>query len=219
MYWSDDDETPVEPKSSVQEVVFVLQGKTLPNNALPAIAQSLSEQVNDWESFADVGLHLKLGGEEGNGWFRESNPDAVLYLSRRTKLILRAGPASLNAIQDLKDFFLDVDGHSVKLVHKHNKALLNSSTLYSHHVISDFEEELEFLAYAQQQLQDLDIKCKKLLCGKSREMVLAKKIVKTRSLMLNDLSKEDSLLLQAIGFGTEQKRGCGVFIPYKSISK
>ena len=218
MFWSDDEEIPIEPKSSVVDVIFLIQGKTLPNNALSAIAQSLSEQVENWDSLQNVGLHLKLGGEEGNGWFRDSDPDSVLYISRRTKLILRSGPETLDSIVALNGSELIVQGHSVKIAHKQNKDLSKSPTLYCHHVISDFEDELEFLAYAQQQLQNMDVKCKKILCGKSRELSLADKKVFTRSLMLNELSKEDSLLLQATGFGNEQKRGCGVFIPYKSIS-
>jgi len=218
MYWNDDEETPLEPQSNVVDVVFVMQGKTLPNNTLSAVAQSLSEQIQNWDELQNIGLHLKLGGEEGNGWFRDSDPNGVLYLSRRTKLVLRVGKDRLDSIQALAGIEIDVQGHVVKLVHKSNKSLAHSSTLYSHHVISEFEEEIDFLQYVQQQLQDYDVKCKKILCGKSRELDLADRKVFTRSLMLNELSKEDSLLIQARGFGQEQKRGCGVFVPYKTIS-
>lgn len=219
MFWSDDEDSPVVPQSDVVDVIFLMQGKTLPNNTLSAIAQSLSEQIENWDELPNVGLHLKLGGEEGNGWYRDDDPDSVLYISRRTKLILRAGQDVLDDILGLTGIELDVQGHTVKLAHKQNKNLAKSPTLYSHHVISDFEDEMEFLAYAQQQLQNLDVKCKKILCGKSRELTLADRKVNTRSLMLNELNKEDSLLLQTQGFGNEQKRGCGVFIPYKSISE
>ena len=218
MYWIDDEEIPVAPQSNVLDVVFIIKGKTLPNNTLSAFAQSLSEQIKNWDTFQGLGLHLKLGGEEGNGWYRDNDPDSVLYISRRTKLVLRVPQENISSVEALTDIELDIQGHSVKLAHKHTKNLMHSSTLYSHHVISDFKEEMEFLRYVQQQLQELDIKCTKILCGKSREMDLAGRKVITRSLMLNELSKEDSLLLQAKGIGREQKRGCGVFIPYKTIS-
>lgn len=218
MYWNDDEDLPVEPQSDVVDVVFVIKGKTLPNNALSAIAQSLSEQIQDWDKLSKLALHLKLGGEEGNGWYRDKDPDSVLYLSRRTKLILRVPQEDVDNIQSLTGVELDVQGHSVKLTHKLNKSLTHSPTLYSHHVISEFEEEVDFLRHVQEQLQELNIKCKKILCGKLREIEVANQKVNTRSLMLNELNKEDSLLLQAKGIGSQQKRGCGVFVPYKTIS-
>jgi len=218
MFWNDDEEIPTTPQSNVVDVVFIIKGKTLPNNTLSAIAQSLSEQIQNWDTLQGLGLHLKLGGEEGNGWYRDKDPESVLYISRRTKLVLRVPQESVKNIQALSDIDLDVQGHNIKLAHKHNKNLTHSSTLYSHYVISEFEEEVDFLRYVQQQLQEMDIKCKKILCGKSREMDLADRKVNTRSLMLNELNKDDSLLLQAKGIGSEQRRGCGVFIPYKTIS-
>jgi len=218
MYWNDDEKIPVVPQSGVVDVVFIIKGKTLPNNTLSAIAQSLSAQIKNWNSINGLSLHLKLGGEEGNGWYRDKDPDSVLYISRRTKLVLRVPEESVEYIQAMTGIELNIQGHHVKLAHKHNKNLMHSSTLYSHHVISDFEEESDFLHYVHQQLQELNIKCKKILCGKSREMNLVDRKVITRSLMLNELNKEDSLLLQAKGIGSEQKHGCGVFIPYKAIS-
>ena len=44
-----------------------------------------------------------------------------------------------------------------------------------------------------------------------------KKTVYTRSLMIADLSKEESLKLQEEGVGGEKLYGCGIFLPHKSI--
>ena len=39
----------------------------------------------------------------------------------------------------------------------------------------------------------------------------------TRSLMLADLTLEESLRLQQQGLGTHRHMGCGIFIPHKGI--
>ena len=39
----------------------------------------------------------------------------------------------------------------------------------------------------------------------------------TRSLMIADLSKENSILLQDLGVGKGRIFGCGIFLPHKSI--
>jgi CRISPR-associated protein Cas6 len=38
------------------------------------------------------------------------------------------------------------------------------------------------------------------------------------SLMLHELSPDDSLRMQAIGLGKERKFGCGIFVPHKSAA-
>ena len=44
-----------------------------------------------------------------------------------------------------------------------------------------------------------------------------KNAVYTRSLMIADLSKEESLRLQEEGVGEKKLYGCGIFLPHKSI--
>ena len=44
-----------------------------------------------------------------------------------------------------------------------------------------------------------------------------KKTLYTRSLMIADLSKEESLKLQEEGVGDKKLYGCGIFLPHKSI--
>ena len=42
--------------------------------------------------------------------------------------------------------------------------------------------------------------------------------IKTRSLMIADISPEESILLQENGIGLYYSYGCGVFIPQKGIT-
>ena len=61
------------------------------------------------------------------------------------------------------------------------------------------------------------INIKKALCGRSMVISFGKKTLYTRSLMIADLSKEESLKLQEEGVGDKKLYGCGIFLPHKSI--
>ena len=56
-----------------------------------------------------------------------------------------------------------------------------------------------------------------MLCGKSAHFNFDGQLIKTRSLMLADLSTEDSLISQNNGLGDHYLFGFGVFIPQKGI--
>ena len=58
---------------------------------------------------------------------------------------------------------------------------------------------------------------KKAICGKAKSITINGENRFTRSLMIADLSKENSILLQDIGIGDGRIFGCGIFLPHKSI--
>ena len=55
------------------------------------------------------------------------------------------------------------------------------------------------------------------ICGKTKNLTIAGNKKFTRSLMIADLSKEHSILLQDLGVGDGRLFGCGIFLPHKSI--
>ena len=61
------------------------------------------------------------------------------------------------------------------------------------------------------------INIRKALCGKSTPLATAGRPVHTRSLLLADLTPEQSVRLQQMGLGPHRKMGCGIFIPHKGI--
>ena len=218
MFWNDDDETDSsDSDNEILDYVFQLKGKTLPQNYLDAFSQALQSNAHWWHSQDKLSFHIIIAGEEGNGWFRDSDPGAVIYISRRNMLVIR-GPAVISEeIQQLGGKEVDLETHQITLQHKHNKAIKPSPTLYSRYVVSEQVEETIFLQEMIEQLKKLNVVCKKLLCGKQRTLSINGKEYLTRSLMLEDLSKEDSLVIQVAGLGKHQKNGCGVFVPHKSI--
>jgi hypothetical protein len=58
-----------------------------------------------------------------------------------------------------------------------------------------------------------------MLCGTETIITTPDKEIKTRSLMLADLSVEESVTLQMKGLGTHRWLGCGLFIPHKDIKE
>ena len=202
----------------IVDIIFRLQGKTIPVNhiyplftAIKSIAPWLSEN-------SGIGVQLLMAGEEGNGWSRENDPDEVLYLSRRTRLMLRI-PKSLRAeAEQLVGATLDVSGHEIVIKTCEQQSLSHITTLYARHVALAAEEEPEFLEQVIDVLKALDIRCKKFMCGKKRTIHIENGIVETRSLMLTELSKEDAIKLQQQGIGPHRHLNCGFFVPYKSIT-
>jgi len=219
VFWEEEEETTEnKPISDVVDVTYQIKGKTLPSNYLSLIASQMSLQFDWWDELDDIGLQVLIAGEEGNGWFRDQTPNAILYLSRRSRLVLRTPKQMYAQIKNLHNAKLNLGEHDIELVFKHDKSINHSATLYSQHVLSDEDDELRFLEIVTLELDSLGIVCKKILCGKTRELIINNEKKLTRSLMLNDLSKEDSVKLQNKGLGNFQKLGCGIFVPYKSIS-
>jgi hypothetical protein len=58
---------------------------------------------------------------------------------------------------------------------------------------------------------------RKALCGKATPLATPNGMVHTRSLMLADLSVEESVRLQQHGLGPHRELGCGIFIPHKGV--
>jgi hypothetical protein len=58
---------------------------------------------------------------------------------------------------------------------------------------------------------------RKALCGKTLALATPEGALAARSLMLADLSLEESVRLQQHGLGSHRAMGCGIFLPHKGI--
>ena len=149
---------------------------------------------------------------------RPEGPNDLLYLSRRTRLILRVPQQRLAAAQRLSGHTLMVAGQTMKVEQAVIRPLSTHTTLFSRYLA--FDETLEenvFLARMQRELAAVDVQPKKMLCGIERVIVTPAKAIHARSLMVAELTVEQSLRLQQHGLGRLQHLGCGLFIPHKDI--
>jgi len=218
MFWSNEEDQEATPKTSIVDFVFQMKGSSLPSNYLGAISLALQGAIPWWNDFQQISFYVNIAGEEGNGWFRDESNNGIIHISRRTLIVFRVDEEHAHLLQSLDGFRLDIDDHSITLKFKHLKAIKPAPTLYSRYMICGEKTESEFLTEINQLLAEKNIHCKKLLCGKRRNFILKNSQITTCSLMMEDLQKEDSIVIQLFGLSEFQKIGCGVFIPHKSVS-
>ena len=152
----------------------------------------------------------------GNGWVRPDSEN--IPLSKRAKLIMRINKNQINDIKNIEGKEIRLFGNRLKIGRSKVKNFLVVKDLFCRFVMSDHEtSEEDFLNIIQKELSGLNINIRKALCGRSMVISFGKKTLYTRSLMIADLSKEESLKLQEEGVGDKKLYGCGTFLPHKSI--
>jgi len=201
------------------DLAFEMRCQSLPADHLYALSQAI-QQVLPWlKEEALAGVHSIHGAASGHGWQRPEGQHEVIYLSRRTKLMIRVPRQRVADAESLSGQTLDISGNSLKVVNiASEKALKQTPVLFARYVIANANEDEEtFLTQSVLELQNLGIRCRKILCGKTRQIETTKGQLFSRSLMIADLEPLESIVLQEQGLGTNQKMGCGLFIPHKGI--
>jgi CRISPR-associated protein Cas6 len=113
---------------------------------------------------------------------------------------------------------LDVAGHAIIVGNMDSKPIDPFSTLFARYIVASAEmSEEDFLQWVVSELKSRDIQVRKLLCGIGHEFEANGEKIETRSLMIADLDKTTSVLLQEAGIGPHRHFGCGIFIPHKGI--
>ena len=217
MVWQE--EEPFVAPNDIVDLSFRINCKCLPLEHAHALSHAL-HQALPWLGEDDrVGIHLIHGAESGNGWMRpEDAENEVLLLSRRTKLILRLPKDRLDEARQLIGVTLDVDGYPLEVSDSSIRKLSTSTILFARYVIAnENESEQVFTASVIERIEEKGIPVRKLLCGRTHTLNFPDKKVFTRSLMVADLEKEQSVKLQTVGLGEGRKYGCGLFIPHKGI--
>lgn len=219
MYWQE--ETNQENFSVPETVVdlhFRINCATLPVDHAWPLARAIQQQLPWFLSQPDVGLHLIHTADSGNGWECPEAADALLHLSRRTPLILRLPADLAEAASALVEQTLDVAGHQMEVLSVKQKKLAMSRFLLSRHIATDpgLTEE-QFIDWAVAELHQMELRFKKILCGRSHQIAGPEGPIQTRSLMVAELPYEDAVTLQEQGLGPHRALGCGLFLPQKSF--
>jgi CRISPR-associated protein Cas6 len=220
MLWETEEAcAPILPGAeNIVDLVFQIECRQLPLDHAYALSQALCARL-PW--FAEEGgLHLLHGAASGNGWERPQGEDAMIHLSRRTRLILRLAQSRVDETSAaLCGETLTIDGHALQISTASVKPLSKTTVLFARHVLMSFtpqtEEAFEHAVLAQ--LGQAGLHCRKILCGRSSILNIPPQKWHTRSLMLADLSLEDALQLQQKGLGEGRALGCGLFVPHKDI--
>ncbi|MED5502314.1 MAG: type I-MYXAN CRISPR-associated protein Cas6/Cmx6, partial [Pseudomonadota bacterium] len=198
------------------DVAFKIQCKTLPYDHACDLSKAITSKMPWLLKDKLIGIHTLHGPESGNGWVRSEKEE--IFLSKRTRLILRISRSDANKAKELEGENINVLGNNIKIGKSNTKTFLIVRDLISRCVLCDKEQDEEdFLLDIKKELFTHGVPIKKAICGKAKSITINGENRFTRSLMIADLSKENSILLQDIGIGDGRIFGCGIFLPHKSI--
>jgi CRISPR-associated protein Cas6 len=221
MFWqeSDQDSQPRVP-DNVVDVLFSLQCKSLPVDHAHALSQALLAAVPWLAEEPQAAVHtIHVAGSQ-NGWERPPHDSEQRLLpSRRTKLGVRIPRARMQALKRaLEGRVLEVADETLSLGTGKERPLSAETTLFARYIVAQAgEDEDQFLRRIATELAPRGVKLRKALCGKTQPLATPEGPLYTRSLMLADLSLEESFELQQHGIGEHRTMGCGIFLPHKGI--
>lgn len=219
MYWQETRKDNVSVVADdVIDIAFQIQCRTLPVDHAWELSEAVCRVLPWMESEPGAGVHTIHVAESGNGWIRPEGADDLLYLSRRTKLQLRVPRHRIDAARALTGQTLNVAGHVLTIEQSVLKPLSTITTVFARYVVSAAgQDENAFLEAIVRELQGQGIQPIKMLCGIEHSLGAPGGPIRTRSLMIADLTAPESLLLQQRGLGPLRHRGCGLFLPHKDI--
>jgi CRISPR-associated protein Cas6 len=202
----------------VVDAVFAIECRSLPVDHAWALSQAVQSALPWFAEEPQAGLHTVHGAASGAGWVRPEGEDALLQLSRRTRLVLRLPRRRIAYAAALTGRTLDVAGSQMRVGRMVPRPLLRIASLFSRSVMFEgAADEPAFVAAATEGLRALGVGTTTLLCGREVTLATPEGAYRTRSLMLAVATPAQSLLLQSNGLGEARKLGCGVFIPHKDV--
>ncbi|MES9835349.1 MAG: type I-MYXAN CRISPR-associated protein Cas6/Cmx6 [Candidatus Thiodiazotropha sp.] len=219
IHWQEDeDEEQFVVPENVVDLIFKIGCSALPVDHAWPLSEAIHSELPWFAEEPQAGLHLVYGADSGNGWERPSDGGDTLYLSRRTPLILRLPKERVDDAAALSGRTLNIAGNSMEIGPAHSRFLAMTNTLYCRHLVCEAEQSEEaFLQFAVESLQALNLRFKKVLCGKGSSFSTPEAAISTRSLMVAGLSLDDAVILQEYGLGPLRNRGFGLFVAHKTV--
>ena len=215
--WIEEEETKsISEMSKMVDVAFKINCKTLPYDHAFSLSNEILKYLPWLKGNKLTGIQTLHGPESGNGWTRAENEE--IFLSKRTRLILRIPKSEYDKTCKLEGETLKVLGNDIKIGKASKKPFLTVRDLICRFVLTDDDlNESDFLKYVAKEFENHEIHLRKAICGKTKSFTINGDQKFTRSLMIADLSKENSIKLQDVGVGIGRIFGCGIFLPHKSI--
>jgi CRISPR-associated protein Cas6 len=199
-----------QPASHTIDVAFHIAGDRIPVDHGYALYAALSNApgVGAWLHRAPhVGIHPIRGQYPAPG---------LLSLTPKSRLTLRLAAAELPYILPLAGQAIELAGHGLCIGVPQTTLLRPAACLYAHAVTTrNGQNEVRFDAEIARQLDEMEIQGKPTR-GKRRVLRIKDKTVVAHSLLVSELTAEDSIHLQEAGLGGRRKMGCGVFVPWRA---
>jgi len=188
------------------DLAFPLHGKRIPVDHGFALYGALSRLYPSLHKDENIGVHLIRGRYSGNGF---------LELLPFSRLRLRIPNENISAYLGLAGKSLDLEGDVVHIGTPTIYPLRPKVALYSHLVTTkNGQDTVRFQEAVRTQLRSVGVQGK-FYVGKRRTFKIHDKQIVGYSMLLTELSAEDSLTLQEKGVGGRRKMGCGIFSPVR----
>jgi CRISPR-associated protein Cas6 len=191
---------------SAIEISFDLHGESIPADYPHKL----------WEALLRIAPALADSDDVGVIPLRGPNNSGELLLPKRAKLALRLPLALLDAAQAMSGQALQIGAGTLRLGQGKTREIQPYSTLHAH-LVAGPSDEAAFMEMVHAALAALDVSSK-LICGRHHSLNTDREVISGFSLVIHDLTPEDSLRVQYTGMGTGRNLGCGIFMPHKVIS-
>jgi CRISPR-associated protein Cas6 len=203
-------------QSEMIDLSFSVDCKELPYDHAYELSSEIINLIPDIMEDKRNAIQTLHGPMSGNGWVRADGEN--IFLSKRAKLFLRVNKLQVDKIRDIEGKKIKLFGHDLSIGKSKVKTFLVVRDLFCRFVScnEDLPEDM-FLEQVQKELGAHNVHINKALCGQSKKILFGDEALHTRSLMIADLSKEESIRLQEEGVGGQRLYGCGIFLPHKSI--
>lgn len=220
MYWNDDtsNESAYEVPDDIVDVNFKIKCSHLPLDHAYQLSSAIINELPWIENNEFAGIHLIHGAESGNGWIRPTNPNELIYPSRRTLFSIRSPQEYVEKVKNLDGKIIQIHDTSIEFSRPSIRKLSNLTTIFARYILADeIEDEEVFLQEMLDLLKSKNIRPKKMMSGRTTTLSFPDKVFPVRSLMIDGLDATESVRLQQEGLGAGRKFGCGLFLPHKGI--
>jgi CRISPR-associated protein Cas6 len=188
--------------NNVIDLRFPVQGQSVPVDHGFALYGAISKICPLLHSSDTVMFMLIRGRYAGNG---------LLTLNRHSKVTIRLPSEKIPQLLDLAGKTLSIDGHALTLGAPSINQLKPRSVLYSHLVTTKNGNDVErFKAAIREKLSSLGIEGK-MTIGRRKTLRIHDKQIVGYSMLMSELTAEESIILQEKGLGGRRKMGCGIF--------
>lgn len=196
-----------ELRAEAVDLIFALRGRAVMADYAERLRLELRRCLPWLDDDELAGVHPLGGLSEGEG---------ERYLSGRSKLTLRLPRGRVEQAQALVGRQLDLGGLA-EVGRASVRELWPAAVLYSSFVSYGTADEAAFMAECRRDVGGLGFRNVRLICGMARRSGGGAEVFGF-SLMVHNLEADESLRLQSAGLGVERQRGCGIFVPHKSIA-
>jgi CRISPR-associated protein Cas6 len=207
----------VKQMNNVINLSFPVKGTQLPADHNYRLYAALSQRFSELHDLKGLAINTISGIPDQQG---------KIILTKSSKLYIRFPVEAIALIYPLAGESLKIGDHIIELGNPELQTLQPIDTLKARLVtIKGYTEPSSFLEAVQRQLEALEIKANiGIPANKNGEPKrLTMKINKAQakrsytiigfSVVVSDLTSEDSIKLQIEGLGGKRRLGCGVFYP------